>query len=238
MKSHLEKFEARYFSPCKEKVLILLIFLLLPLSSWAQVKASSSAFIIARLKYHGGGDWYNDPSIIPNMLAFLKENTNINTAPNETRVEIMDEALFSYPFLFMTGHGRIKFSDDEAIRLRNYLTNGGFLFADDDYGMDEHFRREMKKVFPDKELVEIPFSHQIYHLHFDFNNGLPKVHEHDGGPPNGYGYFHNGRLVVFYAFNTNISDGWADKNVHGDPEKTRIEAFKMGTNIIVYALMN
>ena len=211
---------------------------MVPVITRAQTKVTSSAFTIARLKYHGGGDWYNDPSIIPNMLRFLKDNTNINVASNEARVEIMDEALFSYPFLFMTGHGRISFSDEEAARLRHYLTNGGFLFADDDYGMDEHFRREMKKVFPNQKLVEIPFSHEIFHNHFEFANGLPKIHEHDGGPPKGYGYFHEGRLVVLYAFNTNISDGWADANVHGDPEQARLQSFKMGANIVVYALMN
>ncbi|NIA31354.1 MAG: DUF4159 domain-containing protein, partial [Actinobacteria bacterium] len=122
-------------------------------------------------------------------------------------------------------------------RLRNYLTHGGFLYADDDYGMDKHFRREMKKVFPDKQLVELPFEHKIYHIQYDFPDGLPKIHKHDGGPPHGYGYFHNGRLVVFYTYDTNISDGWADPQVHNDPPQKREQAFKMGTNIIVYALM-
>ena len=204
----------------------------------AQTNRISSQFTIARLKYSGGGDWYNDPSGIPNMLSYLRGASNVDAAENEAQVAILDEELFSYPFIFMTGHGRISFSQKETARLRTYLINGGFLYADDDYGMDEHFRREMNSVFPDKDLVEIPFSHQIYYIHFDFRKGLPKIHEHDGGPPRGYGYFHEGRMVVFYSTNTNISDGWADEDVHGDPPEKREQAFRMGTNIIVYALMN
>lgn len=214
-------------------ILVLLISCLFNFSADAQ-----SNFTIARLKYRGGGDWYNDPSAIPNLLKFMKKETMVNTAQNETRVDIMSEELFTYPVIFMTGHGKIIFSDEEATRLRKYLTSGGFLYADDDYGMDKYFRTEIKKVFPDKELIELPFSHPIYHCHFDFPNGLPKIHEHYGGPPHGYGIFHKGRLVVFYTFNTNISDGWPDPQVHGDPEEKRLEAFKMGTNIFIYALMN
>lgn len=202
----------------------------------SQLKVRGSAFVVARLKYHGGGDWYNDPSIIPNMLNFLGDHTNIPVGNTEAVVEIMDEDLFSYPIIFMTGHGRISFSEAEAGRLREYLTHGGFLYADDDYGMDESFRKEIKKVFPDKELLELPFSNSIYHSHFDFPKGLPKIHEHDGGPPHGYGIFYEGRMVVFYSFDTNISDGWADPNVHNDPAPVRQKAFEMGTNIMVYAL--
>lgn len=209
-----------------------------PKISAAQPNPTLSQFTIARIHYDGGGDWYNDPCIIPNMLDFLGRNAGIDVAREEARVTINSEELFSYPFLFLTGHGRISFSPEEATRLRNYLTHGGFLYADDDYGMDEHFRREMKKVFPNKEMVELPFSHEIYHIHFNFANGLPKIHEHDGGPPHGYGYFHEGRLVVFYTFATNISDGWADPDVHGDPQNVREQAFRMGMNIILYAMMN
>ncbi len=217
-------------------ILIVCVFVLNK-SGFAQQHVENSEFTIARLKYSGGGDWYNDPSVIPNMLGYLKKNTNIDVAKDEVRVGIMDENLFSYPFIYMTGHGRISFSSREAERLRNYLTHGGFLYADDDYGMDKHFRREMSKVFPNKKLVELPFEHKIYHIQYDFPRGLPKIHEHDGGPPHGYGYFHNGRLVVFYTYDTNISDGWADPQVHNDPPEKREQAFKMGTNIIVYALM-
>ncbi len=230
MIKHFSKFFLFFFCLCG----VLALFGI----SLAQENARLSQFTIARLHYGGGGDWYNDPSIIPNMLVFLGKNAGVDVARDEVRVTINSEELFSYPFLFLTGHGRISFSPEEASRLRTYLTHGGFLYADDDYGMDEHFRREMKKVFPDKEMVELPFSHEIYHIHYDFPNGLPKIHEHDGGPPHGYGYFHEGRLVVFYTFATNISDGWADADVHNDPEKTREQAFRMGTNIILYAMMN
>ncbi|MFQ6112613.1 MAG: DUF4159 domain-containing protein, partial [bacterium] len=149
-----------------------------------------SKFVLARLKYHGGGDWYNDPSIIPNLLNFMADNTNIDVSDAEAVVEITDEDLFSYPVIFMTGHGRIRFSNQEVERLRHYLTHGGFLYADDDYGMDKSFRKEIKKVLPEQGLLEIPFSHEIYHCHFDFPNGLPKIHEHDGGPGKAFGLFH------------------------------------------------
>lgn len=203
-------------------------------SAWSQPK---EYFTIARIKYGGGGDWYNDPSILPNLLQFLRDNTTVEVRTEEEQVSPGDDQLYSCPLLFLTGHGRIFFSQSEAERLRSYLTNGGFLYADDDYGMDEHFRREMKKVFPDKEMVELPFSHPIYHVLYDFPNGLPKIHEHDGGPPKGFGYFHDGRLVVFYSFNTNISDGWADADVHGDPPNVREAALKMGANIVLHALI-
>ncbi len=206
--------------------------------SQAQTQKVDSRFTIARLKYSGGGDWYNDPSAIPNLQNFIQSQANIVCAADEVKVEVTDQELFSYPVLFMTGHGKITITNNEASRLNEYLTHGGFLYADDDYGMDKYFRAMMKKVFPTKKIVEIPFDHPIYKSHFIFNNGLPKIHEHDGGPPRGYGIFHEGRLVVFYSFNTNISDGWADPEVHNDPESVRIEALKMGTNIIVYSLTN
>ncbi|HPG39174.1 MAG TPA: DUF4159 domain-containing protein [bacterium] len=220
------------------KKIYCVFFLLFVFITVLAAQPKGSQFTIARLKYTGGGDWYNDPSCIPNLLAFIKQHAVINTAQDEVQVSIMDEDFFSYPVLFITGHGRITFTDKEAERLRTYLTHGGFLYADDDYGMDEHFRREMRKVFPDKDLLAIPFSHEIFHSHFEFANGLPKIHEHDGKPPAGFGYFHNGRLVVFYTQETNISDGWADAEVHGNPPVKRELALKMGMNIIVYALMN
>lgn len=216
----------------------ILLFCLLQTPLFAQTKPAQSDFVLARLKYHGGGDWYNDPSIIPNLLQFMADNTNIAVGKSEAVVEIMDEGFFSYPIIFITGHGRISFSKEEVTRLRLYLTSGGFLFADDDYGMDKSFRKEMKKVFPEQELLEIPFSHEIYHSHFEFANGLPKTHEHDGGAPKGYGIFYEGHMVVFYSFNTNISDGWADPDVHGDPPEVRQKALEMGTNIMVFALTN
>ncbi len=192
----------------------------------------------ARIKYGGGGDWYNDPSAIPNLLRFIQQETGIAVAKDEVRIALADEKLFSYPILFITGHGRIRLTEVEAMRLRDFLTHGGFLYADDDYGMDQHFRREIKKAFPDHELVELPFDHDIYHVHFDFPNGPPKIHEHDGGPPRAYGIFYGGKMVVYYTVNTNISDGWVDPQVHNDPPPIREAALKMGTNIVLWVLMN
>jgi hypothetical protein len=203
---------------------------------YAQQTRVSSAFSIARLKYSGGGDWYNDPSAEVNLLLFLKEHTGVDVTPKYEFVEISSEKIFSYPFLFMTGHGNVVFGEPEVQRLRSYLQNGGFLFADDDYGMDQAFRREMKKVFPAQDLVELPFSHGIYHIQYEFPNGPPKTHEHDSKAPQGYGLFHNGRLVVYYTFESNPSDGWADPDVHNDPEAKRQEALRFGTNIVLWAL--
>jgi len=195
-------------------------------------------FKIARLKYNGGGDWYNDPSAEVNLLKFIAENTNIKTNPVYEFVDLTSGNIFAYPFLFMTGHGNIVFSDSEAKKLRTYLENGGFLYVDDDYGLDKAFRREIKKVFPDKDLVELPFSHGIYHCVYDFSYGPPKIHEHDNKPPQGFGIFVNGRLCVYYTYESNPSDGWADPEVHKDPQEKRLEALKFGTNIVAWALMN
>lgn len=216
--------------------LLFILLMLLLVQGFTQTESGPSGLAIGRLKYSGGGDWYNDPSCIPNLLAFMKENTNIYVTSDEKKVQIMDEELFSLPILYMTGHGRIQFSEDEIARLRQYLLKGGFLYVDDDYGMDKFFRREIKRIFPDRNLTELPISHPVFHSHFDFPNGIPKTHEHDAGPGQVFGIFHEGRMVVCYTFNTNISDGWADPNVHGDSEKIRTEALKMGVNIIVYAL--
>lgn len=202
----------------------------------AQTPGHSSAFTIARLKYNGGGDWYNGATEEPNLLKYVRQNTLIDVEPTYEFVELGSDKLFSYPFLFMTGHGNIVFSDAEARALRTYLENGGFLFADDDYGMDHAFRREIRKVFPDQQLVELPFTFALFHCHFDFPNGVPKIHEHDGKPPQAFGLFHNGRLVVLYTYETNPSDGWDDPDVHNDPPEKRDEALRFGTNIIVWAL--
>ncbi len=220
-----------------KKYSLLCILLLLPVCQLsAQHAAPGSRFTIARLKYSGGGDWYNDPSIIPNMLRFLNENTNLRCGTDEARVEVTDNALFSYPVLFITGHGRIVFSQQEVERLRNYLLNGGFLYADDDYGMDASFRKMMKKVFPDKKFVDLPFSHPLFSMLYPFPAGVPKIHEHDGGPGKTQALFHEGRLIVLYTQNTNISDGWADPEVHQDPEPVRRAALQFGANIILFAL--
>ncbi len=189
---------------------------------------------IARLEYQGGGDWYNDPDVIPNLAQEINRRTTLKVAPEQAVVSPSDPALFSYPIVYLTGHGNIKFSDDDVKNLRRYLENGGFLYADDDYGMDEYFRREIKKVFPDKDLVEVPFDNPIYHIFYQFPDGLPKIHEHYKGPPHGYAIFYRGRMVVFYTYNTNISDGWTPN--HKDPPEKREQAFRMGINIVLYAL--
>jgi len=204
---------------------------------WAADQAGGDPLVAARLQYGGGGDWYNDRSMLPNLMREVEQRTKIETAGEEVIVKLTDAELFQHPFLFMTGHGNVRFDQEEAERLRLYLTSGGFLYVDDDYGMDEAVRRELKKVFPDQELVELPFEHLIYHLLYDFPSGLPKIHEHDNKPPQGFGLFHRGRLVLFYTYETNISDGWADPEVHQDPQEVREQAFRMGINILLYAML-
>jgi hypothetical protein len=193
------------------------------------------ALVLARVKYEGG-DWYNNPSILPNLAKEINKRTTIKVEEREAVVTLDGEELFNYPFIFLTGHGKIQLSPKEIENLRKYLTQGGFLYADDDYGMDKHFRKIITQVFPGLKLVELPFTHPIYHSFYDFNY-LPKIHKHKGLPPKGYGLFYFNRLVVFYTYETNISDGWADPWVHNDPKEKREEAFKFGVNIVVYALM-
>ena len=193
-------------------------------------------FTIARLQYDGGGDWYSDPSSLPNLLAFLRRHTRLPAAPAEARVQLLDRDLFAYPCLYMTGHGNISWTPEEAARLRRYLEAGGFLHADDNYGMDESFRREMGKVFPAREFVELPPAHDLFRCHFDLPGGLPKVHEHDGGRPQALGLFGGDRLLVLYTFESDLGDGWEDAHVHGDSEEVRRQALRMGANIILYAL--
>lgn len=200
------------------------------------IASEPGKFTIARLQYGGGGDWYSDPSSIPNLLRFIDLNTALKTDVREARVKVEDEDLFVYPVLYMTGHGNVRFSKSESARLRNYLTSGGFLFADDNYGMDASFRREIKKIFPDKDLVELPNSHGIFQIHYKFQNGIPKIHEHDNKPAQSFGIFHEGRLVLFYSYESDLGDGWEDASVHGDSAERRSSALKMGTNVIIWAL--
>lgn len=214
-----------------------ILFLLFMLSTIAAAQ-DEGKFKIARLKYNGGGDWYNDPSEEVNLLKFIAQNTNIKTKPVYEFVDLTSGNIFAYPFLFMTGHGNVVFSDSDAKKLRAYLENGGFLYVDDDYGLDKAFRREIKKVFPEKDLIELPFSYGLYHCFYDFPSGVPKTHEHDGKPPQGFGIFVNGQLCVYYTYESNPSDGWTDPEVHKDPPQKREEALKFGTNLIVWALMN
>ncbi|BFN36787.1 DUF4159 domain-containing protein [Fidelibacter multiformis] len=190
--------------------------------------------LIGRLKYGGGGDWYANPGSLENLASFINKQTDLVVQETPVTVDIDSPDLFKVHFLHMTGHGNIFLTDEQVRRLRFYLENGGFLHADDNYGLDESFRREIKKVFPDKELVELPFSHPIYHQVFAFPKGLPKVHEHDGKPPQGFGMFHEGRLVVFYTYECDLGNGWEDAEVYGDPEEIRTAALQMGTNIYYY----
>jgi hypothetical protein len=216
-------------------LLILLLLFSGPLT--AQNKRIDSQFRIARLKYSGGGDWYNDPTAEVNLLKFAQKNAGIDADPKYEFVEISNDNFMSYPFIFMTGHGNVLFSDFETRRLRSYLENGGFLYIDDDYGIDKAVRREMKKVFPEYDFVEVPYSYGLYSCLFAFPNGVPKTHEHDNKPPQGFGIFHKGRLVVYYTYESNPSDGWVDDDVHKNPPEKREEALRFGTNIIVWSLI-
>ncbi|MDX1548141.1 MAG: DUF4159 domain-containing protein [Rhodothermales bacterium] len=194
-------------------------------------------FHIARVKYGGGGDWYSDKESLPELLRFVRENTLLDVAPKEDVVELTSDKLFTYPYLYLTGHGNVHLTDAEARRLRRYLDGGGFLHIDDNYGLDQHIRREMKKVFPEQDFVELPFSHPVFHAHYDFPGGLPKIHEHDGKPPQGFGLFTaDGRLAVFYTYESDLGDGWEPEAVHNDPPAKRLAALQMGTNILVYAM--
>lgn len=197
---------------------------------------STGAFAIARLKYGGGADWYNDPSAEVNLLNFIKQNTNIKVDARYQFVDISSDEIFAYPFLFMTGHGNVVFSGDDVRRLRTYFENGGFLYIDDDYDLDKALRSEMKKVFPENDFIELPFSHPIYNIVYRFENGVPKTHKHDEKPPQGLGIFVGERLAVYYTYESNPSDGWADAEVHNNPPGVREEALKFGTNIVVFAL--
>jgi hypothetical protein len=190
---------------------------------------------IARLKYNGGGDWYANKTSLPNLINFCNRQLSLNLASEEDVVEVGSSELFNYPFVHLTGHGNIVLSDQEAKNLRNYLIAGGFLHADDNYGLDKFFRKEMKKVFPELSFVELPYNHPIYHQSYQFANGLPKVHEHDNKPPPGFGLIYEGRLVCFYTFECDLGNGWEDQEIYNDPEATRTKALQMGSNIIQYA---
>ena len=214
------------------------IFPLILIFSTMILAQSGGGFKIARLKYSGGSDWYNGQTEEINLLKFIAQNTTIKTDPVYEFVDLSNGNIFAYPFLFMTGHGNVVFSDSDAKKLRTYLENGGFLYVDDDYGLDKSFRREIKKVFPDKDLTELPFSYGMYHCFYDFPKGPPKTHEHNGKPPQGFGIFVNKRLCLYYTYESNPSDGWDDPDVHNDPQEKREEALKFGTNLVVWALMN
>lgn len=190
---------------------------------------------IAKLKYQGGGDWYANKTALPNLIKFCNQQLGTTLAAAEDAVEVGSPELFLYPYVYMTGHGNVLFSDMDASNLREYLISGGFLHIDDNYGLDQFVRLEMKKVFPDLEFVELPFSHPIYHQKFSFKDGLPKVHEHDGAAPKGLGLIYEGRLVCFYSFECDLGNGWEDQSIYNDPEPVRQKALQMGANIVSYS---
>lgn len=189
---------------------------------------------IGKLKYSGGGDWYANKTALPNLITFCNSQIQTDLSPTEDIVEIGSPDIFLYPYVYMTGHGNVVFRESEARNLRNYLTSGGFLHIDDNYGLDQFIRIEMKKVFPELDFVEIPFDHPIYHQKFDFQEGLPKIHQHDGKPPQGLGIIYEGRLVCYYSFESDLGNGWEDQSIYNDPEELRQQALQMGANIIAY----
>ncbi len=220
---------------------VTLALLAWPVVSEAQSLASEgpgdvTRLTIARLHYNGGGDWYANPSSLPNLLERIARDTRFPVATREAVVTPLSPDLHDYPYLYMTGHGNVRFSEDELSALRRFLTAGGFLHADDNYGMDASFRREVRRLFPNRELVPVPLDHPIYRMVHALPDGLPKVHEHDGLPAEGLGLFHDGRLVIFYSYQSDLGDGWEDPEVHGDPTETREQALKMGINLFAYAV--
>lgn len=209
-----------------------LIVLSLLLFSWQLIYANVK---IALLKYNGGGDWYANPTSLSNLITFCNKNLNTTIEPEPITVEAGSKELFNFPFVHMTGHGNVVFSDQEADNLRNYLIGGGFLHISDNYGMDKFIRAEIKKVFPELDFVELPFSHPIYHQEYNFSKGLPKIHEHDNKPPQGLALIYEGRVICFYDYECDLGDGWEDQEVHKDSEEKRQQALQMGANIIQYS---
>ena len=213
---------------------ILILFVSISLANDQVVEIG--AFSIARIHYSGGGDWYSDKSSIPNLLKFVSENTNIITEKEQRVVKIGDEEFYSSSFLYITGHGNIKLSQEEKIILRQHLIDGAFLHADDNYGMDKSFRELIYDIFPDKDFVEIPPNHDLFNIYYEFTDGLPKIHEHDNQRPQALGIFHDNRLILLYTFESDLGDGWENMKVHNNPQNLREQALKMGTNIIIYSL--
>ncbi|GBD31073.1 hypothetical protein HRbin33_00020 [bacterium HR33] len=218
------------------RVLVLLPALVADGKAPAVQTGGRSAMTIGRLHYDGGGDWYANPSSLPNLLAAIRSRTALQVAERERVVTLSSPELWELPYIYMTGHGNVRFSDQELAILRRYLEQGGFLHADDNYGMDQSFRREIARVFPDRPLVEVPLDHPIYSIVYRFPEGIPKIHEHDGLPAQGFGIFLDGRLVVYYSYQSDLGDGWEDPEVHGDPEPLREAALRMGVNLFVYAV--
>jgi len=202
----------------------------------AQAPSPTAALAIGRLHYDGGGDWYANPSSLPNLLAAVRERTALHTTAKEVAVQLSDPELWDIPYLYLTGHGNLRWSEDDLVILRRWLLQGGFLHADDNYGLDASFRREIARLFPDRPLVEVPLDHPIYHLVYEFPAGVPKIHDHDGKPAQGFGIFLGGRLVVFYSYQSDLGDGWEDPDVHHDPPALHEAALRMGVNLFAYAV--
>lgn len=217
------------------KTIILALSLVLFPTFASLVAAQNYSLKIGKIKYNGGGDWYANKTSLPNLIEFCNKNLGTNMAPDEDIVEVGSSDLFAYPFVHLTGHGNVVFSASEAENLRNYLISGGFLHIDDNYGLDKFIRGEMKKVFPELDFVEIPYNHPIYHMKYNFPQGLPKVHEHDGKPAQGFGILYEGRLVCFYSYESDLGNGWEDQVIYHDSEEIRQKALQMGANIISYA---
>lgn len=216
-----------------------LILALLFIATSAISMAQNAGFQIALLKYNGGGDWYaNKETSLPNLIKFCNQNIKTNISPEQAIVDVGSPEIFSYPFLHMTGHGNVEFSPTEVENLTKYLRAGGFLHIDDNYGMDPYIRREIKKLFPDSELVELPDNHPIYHQKFKFSQGLPKIHEHDNKAPQGFGIFYKGRLVLYYTVECDLGDGWENPEIHKDSQDTHVKALQMGANILQYVFTN
>jgi len=201
-----------------------------------QAARASAPLTVGRLHYDGGGDWYANPSSLPNLLGAVRERTGLPTAREEKVVALGDDELWNVPYIYMTGHGNVRFSDQDVVVLRRYLQQGGFLHVDDNYGMDESVRRELTRLFPDAPLVEVPLEHPIYHVVYDFPKGIPKIHEHDKKPAQGFGIFLDGRLVVYYSYQSDLGDGWEDPQVHRDPPEKHEAALRMGVNLFAYAV--
>lgn len=215
----------------QHRVYTVFLLLLVGFTAFAQ----SYTLKIAKLKYNGGGDWYANKTALPNLASFCNKQLNMSISPDDDIVEVGSQEIYAYPYVYMTGHGNVVFSNQEAENLRNYLISGGFLHIDDNYGLDQFIRIEMKKVFPELEFIALPYNHPIYHQRYNFPEGLPKIHEHDSKPAQGYGIVYEGRLVCFYSFESDLGNGWEDQIIYNDPEEVRQKALKMGANILSFA---
>lgn len=222
----------------KKIIKIASLSLILCCAALINVMAQQPTLKIAKLRYGGGGDWYANKTSLPNLIKFCNQNLKMNIYPEEDIVEVGSGDIFQYPFIHMTGHGNVLFTDAEVQNLRKYLISGGFLHVDDNYGLNKFIRREMKKVFPELEFIELPFSHPVYQQKYKFASGLPKIHEHDNQPPQGFGLIWQGKLVCYFSYESDLGNGWEDQSVYHDPEEIRQKALQMGANLVQYAFTN